>query len=100
MSIGAAMNYRKSPVEHKFQLALAFTFGMIVALTIINVANYYAKTPVQKDIYQMKRLCEASHQVLDGNLEAACGEMIDKVEAQGFEVLNKDGHFWAESREQ
>ena len=84
--------------KHRFNYIMVFFAGAITALLVVVVFNYSIKTPVQKDIIQMQRTCEASHQVFSGNLEVACGELIDKVQAQGFEVLNDSkGNFWAES---
>lgn len=96
------MNYRnrKKVKEHsRFNGIMAFFAGAIVALAIINVVTYNRMPQITKDIYQMKRICKASYQVIDGKLENSCGDLIDRVEEQGFNVLNDNkGNFWVEVR--
>lgn len=42
-------------------------------------------------------VCEASYQVVDGNLETKCGQLIDEVQQDSrHEVMSRDGQFWIE----
>lgn len=48
---------------------------------------------------RMANTCGFSYHVQDGKLEQKCGELIDRVQADGHhEVLSKDGNFWVESK--
>lgn len=78
-----------------FNRLIFFMAGAIVALLIVVIGNYHYMTPLQRTIEQMSRTCEASHQLFDGNLELACGELIDRVEARGYKVKSNNGKFWA-----
>jgi len=45
----------------------------------------------------MVTTCEQSYAELhNGTLENECGQLIDQVQSKGYEVLQKDGRFWAE----
>lgn len=86
--------------RHHFHVAMAYLLGMCTALLITVVGTYSSTTQAQKDIYQMTRICKQSYQVTSGTLENSCGNLIDRVQAQGFEVLHDSkGNFWAESVE-
>lgn len=52
----------------------------------------------QSLILEMQAICEKSYTVLDGDLEQKCGEKIDAVQSRGYEVLSKNGQFWAERK--
>ena len=91
---------KKVDYQMWFNRLVFMLLGMATALTIVIVAQYTRLTPLQQTIEQMSRTCEASSQVFDGNLELACGELIDRVEARGYEVMSKDGKFWAEYKPQ
>lgn len=72
-------------------VCVLLAIGLTVA--IVRIVNL-SKT--DHLLYDMKMTCERSYGVVDGALEAKCGQLIDQVQAKGFEVLNKDGEFWAE----
>lgn len=85
--------------QQNFRVIMAGFTGAIIALAVVNIITYNRMPQIQKDIYQMQRVCKASYQIIDGKLENSCGDLIDRVEKQGFEVLNDSkGNFWAESR--
>lgn len=73
-----------------------FAVGLAVVVGMLLVSLFQQS---QEDylLHDMKTTCERSYGVVDGALEAKCGQLIDKVQARGYEVLhNYDGTFWAE----
>lgn len=49
------------------------------------------------EIAHMASKCNESYNVIDGGLEEQCEQLIDSVQSKGYEVISKDGNFWAES---
>lgn len=75
----------------------AWIAGAVVAV-ILALAGLTGNHDMQlAQIEAMQNVCEQSHKVIDGTLENRCTDLIEIVQSQGFEVLSKDGHFWAES---
>lgn len=75
--------------------------SMIVILLLVSIimilVSVYNQSNEDRLLHDMKVTCERSHAVIDGSLEKSCGQLIDRVQAQGFEVLSNDsGEFWAE----
>lgn len=76
--------------------ALHFILGFATACVLIVSLQWHFKPQVERDVISMQSICSASFQMIDGDLERACGEMIDVVENYGFEVMSKNGTFWVE----
>lgn len=75
--------------------------SMIVVLLLVSIVwilvSAYNQSNEDRLLRDMKVTCERSHAVIDGQLERECGQLVDKVQAQGYEVLSNDnGEFWAE----
>lgn len=74
---------------------------MIVVLLLVSIVavlvGAYNQSQEDRLLHNMKMTCERSHAVIDGKLERECGQLVDKVQAQGYEVLSNDsGEFWTE----
>jgi hypothetical protein len=73
----------------------AFLAGVIVTLGIMNYMTYHDMPEIQQEIYQMQRVCKANYQNTAGQLNSACIDLIDGIEAQGFSVNSDNkGNFW------
>jgi hypothetical protein len=78
-----------------------FTIGAVLALGVIGTSDLDAQTAQSHlDLeHQMAVVCHQSYQVIDGNLENACGNLIDQVQADGqHEVISANGYFWTEAK--
>lgn len=75
---------------------ILLTITTIVALGLIGSSD--AKMERAQLISDMQNTCARSYQVIDRQLENACGDYIDRVQANGSEVILKDGEFTVEEK--
>lgn len=80
-----------------------YAFGTLVILTMFLVLGVIGRFEYEAEQVQqqsdMKMICERSYLVNDGPLEEACGNAIDRVQADGkHEVLSNEGKFWVEEK--
>lgn len=69
----------------------------LVAMFGFGIVTLYQWHEQDKIIPTMIATCEKSYGKVDGRLEQDCGNLIDKVQKNGFEVLNdENGKFWVE----
>ena len=74
---------------------MCYLLGAITVLVFVLLMQGHP-TELERDIYKMKRVCHASYKVRNGALERQCGELIDRVQQQGFKVINDNGNFLVE----
>lgn len=73
--------------------------GVMLALSLMLLMCLWTGVRRQNDvtlIMHMQERCMGSYKVIDGTLERQCGELIDQVQAKGYEVLSSNGNFWVE----
>ncbi len=96
------MNWNKeTKFTVKFILILALCAGFYVLGGYNNQVAHkndgeMAINAEKRLITDMQVTCHASHFSDSGQLEQQCGDLIDQVRSKGFEVMQKDGDFWAE----
>jgi len=70
---------------------------IIMTVLALSVILSLSKFDDQALVGNMVTTCEQSYAELhNGTLENECGQLIDQVQSKGYEVLQKDGRFWAE----
>lgn len=74
---------------------VASVLALAVFIVIVGLLGHRDQ---QLELYQATiNTCERSHQVIDGKLEAQCGDLIDQTEkSSNVEVLSQNGKFWIE----
>lgn len=73
--------------------------GVMLALSVMLLTCLWTGIHRRNDvalIMRMQERCAGSYEVIDGTLERQCGELIDQVQAKGYEVLSSNGKFWVE----
>ena len=70
---------------------------IIITVLALSVIINLSKFDDQALVGNMVTTCEQNYAELhNGILENECGQLIDQVQSKGYEVLQKDGRFWAE----
>lgn len=75
------------------QTKFAVVFTLVMVLATVFFTSQQAKSSTIED---MQVVCSISHEMNNGTLEQTCGNLIYNLDKQGYEVLYKGNHFWAE----
>lgn len=89
--------YKRLARARNLNIGIWLLVGFALVIAIAWVMNTASNGLFEEGIVRhMRSTCEQSAQVRDGALEEQCGREIDGVQARGYEVLSKNGTFWAE----
>ncbi|MBA3678610.1 hypothetical protein H0W80_00180 [Candidatus Saccharibacteria bacterium] len=77
---------------------------VIITILALSVILSLSKFDDQALVGNMVTTCEQNYAEVhqedttlhNVTLENECGQLIDQVQSKGYEVLQKDGRFWAE----
>ena len=86
-------------MREKEVITVAITASIIaLVISIIGlIGSLESQDLKQVQISDMKTTCERSYKTMDGQLEEACGRLIDQVQEGGeYEVTSTHGAFNAE----